>query len=73
LRIDLEDFRKFLGDTVGVLKVPSMRPNFGGEFVDRPFVVTAIAPNQPFTVLTRPTAIQQKAFDLLGFPLACTQ
>jgi hypothetical protein len=36
-------------------------------------IVTAIAPNQPFTVLTRPTPIQQKAFDLLGFPLACTQ
>jgi len=36
-------------------------------------VVTAIAPDRPFTVLTRPTAIQQKAFDLLGIPIACTQ
>ena len=36
-------------------------------------IVTAIAPNHPFTVLTRPTPVQQKAFDLLGFPLACTQ
>jgi transposase len=36
-------------------------------------IVTAIAPNRPFTVLTRPTPIQQKAFDLLGLPLACTQ
>jgi transposase len=36
-------------------------------------VVTAIAPNQPFTILTRPTPIQQKAFDLLGLPIACTQ
>ena len=36
-------------------------------------VVTAIAPERPFTVLTRPTAIQQKAFELLGFPIACTQ
>jgi hypothetical protein len=35
-------------------------------------IVTAIAPNRPLTVLTRPTPIQQKAFDLLGFPLACT-
>jgi hypothetical protein len=29
-------------------------------------VVTAITPNYPPTVLTRPTPIQQKAFDLLG-------
>ena len=36
-------------------------------------IVTAIAPNRPFTVLTRPTPIQQKAFDLLGIPIACTQ
>jgi transposase len=36
-------------------------------------VVTAIAPNQPFTVLTRPTPIQQKAFDLLGLSIARTQ
>jgi hypothetical protein len=36
-------------------------------------IVTAIAPNQPFTVLTRPTPIQQKAFDLLGLPIARTQ
>jgi len=36
-------------------------------------VVTASAPDRPFTILTRPTPIQQKAFDLLGFPIACTQ
>jgi Transposase DDE domain len=36
-------------------------------------IVTANAPNQPFTVLTRPTPIQQKALDLLGISLACTQ
>jgi len=36
-------------------------------------IVTAIAPNRPFTVMTRPTPIQQKAFDLLEIPLACTQ
>jgi len=36
-------------------------------------VVTAAAPDRPFTLLTRPTPIQQKAFDLLGFPIACTQ
>jgi hypothetical protein len=36
-------------------------------------IVTAIAPDRPFTVLTRPTPIQQKAFDLLAIPVACTQ
>ena len=36
-------------------------------------IVTAIAPNHPFTILTRPTPIQQKAFDLLGLPIARTQ
>jgi hypothetical protein len=36
-------------------------------------IVTAIAPDRPFTVLTRPTPIQQKAFDLLEIPIACTQ
>ena len=34
-------------------------------------VTTAITPNYPLTVLTRPTSIQQKAFDLLG--IKCTQ
>jgi hypothetical protein len=29
-------------------------------------ITTAITPLLPLTVLTRPTAIQQKAFDLLG-------
>jgi transposase len=36
-------------------------------------VVTANAPDRPFTILTRPTPIQQKAFDLLGFSITCTQ
>jgi hypothetical protein len=36
-------------------------------------IVTAIAPHQPFTILTRPTPIQQKAFDLLDLRIACTQ
>ena len=36
-------------------------------------VATALAPDRPFTILARPTPIQQKAFDLLGFPIACTQ
>jgi len=36
-------------------------------------VTTAIAPDRPFTVLTRPTPIQQKAFDLLGISIARTQ
>jgi hypothetical protein len=34
-------------------------------------ITTAITPNYPLTVLTRPTPIQQKAFDLLG--VACSQ
>ncbi len=29
-------------------------------------IITAITPHYPLTVLTRPTSIQQKAFDLLG-------
>jgi transposase len=36
-------------------------------------VVTALAPERPLTLMTRPTTIQQKAFDLLAVPLACTQ
>jgi hypothetical protein len=36
-------------------------------------VVTALAPDHPFTLTARPTPIQQKAFDLLGLPAACTQ
>jgi transposase len=32
-------------------------------------IITAITPNYPLTVLTRPTPIQQKAFDLLGVRL----
>ena len=38
-----------------------------------PYVVTASAPDRPFTILTRPAPIQQQAFDLLGFPIAWTQ
>jgi hypothetical protein len=36
-------------------------------------MVTAIAPTRPFTLLPRPTPLQQKAFDLLAIPIACTQ
>ena len=36
-------------------------------------VVTALAPENPFNITTRPTPIQQKAFDLLGVPIACAQ
>jgi transposase len=39
--------------------------------VTRNTIVTAITPRYPLTVLTRPTPIQQKAFDLLG--IACSQ
>ena len=34
-------------------------------------IITAVTPFYPLSVLTRPTAIQQKAFDLLG--VACSQ
>jgi hypothetical protein len=34
--------------------------------VARNTIITAISPRYPLTVLTRPTPIQQKAFDLLG-------
>jgi hypothetical protein len=34
-------------------------------------ITTAITPLYPLTVLTRPTAIQQKVFDLLG--VTCSQ
>jgi hypothetical protein len=37
----------------------------------RNIITTAITPNHPLTVVTRPTSIQQKAFDLLG--IKCTQ
>lgn len=36
-------------------------------------VVTALAPDHPFTLTARPTPIQQKALDLLGVAVACTQ
>ena len=32
-------------------------------------VITAITPNYPLTILTRPTPIQHKAFTLLGVPV----
>jgi hypothetical protein len=37
----------------------------------RNIITTAITPHYPLTVLTRPTSIQQKAFDLLG--IKCSQ
>ena len=36
-------------------------------------VVTALAPDHPFTLTTRPTPIQQKALDLLGVAVTCAQ
>ena len=37
--------------------------------VARNTIITAINPNYPLTVVTRPTPMQQKAFDLLGLAL----
>ena len=39
--------------------------------VARNTVTTAITPNYPFTIITRPTTIQHKAFQLLG--VNCSQ
>ena len=39
--------------------------------VVRNTIITAITPDYPLTVITRPTPIQQKAFDLLG--IECSQ
>jgi hypothetical protein len=39
--------------------------------ITRNTVATAIAPDDPFTITARPTAIHKKAFDLLAVP--CTQ
>src|ERR1700722_4978901 len=36
----------------------------------RDTITTAITPHYPLTVLTRPTPVQQKAFDLLGIKRA---
>jgi hypothetical protein len=36
-------------------------------------MVTALAPDQPFIITTKATPIQQKALDLLGVTIACTQ
>ncbi|MGH8252272.1 MAG: IS1634 family transposase [Steroidobacteraceae bacterium] len=40
--------------------------------LSRNTMVTALAPDHPFTLTTRPTPIQHQAFQLLGLP-ACTQ
>jgi hypothetical protein len=37
--------------------------------IARNTIITPITPNHPIIVLTRPTAVQQKAFDLLGLPV----
>ncbi len=36
-------------------------------------VVTALTPDDPFTITAKPTPIQQKAFNLLGVSVACSQ
>ena len=39
----------------------------------RKTVATALAPEHRFNILTRPTPLQQKAFDLLAIPITCSQ
>jgi len=41
--------------------------------IARNTVFTALAPQHRFNILTRPTPLQQKAFELLAIPIACTQ
>ena len=36
-------------------------------------VVTALTPDDPFTITAKATPIQQKALNLLGVSVACTQ
>jgi hypothetical protein len=56
------------GRTEGGLPVQSLRSLIAHfATLARNTVTTAIAPNHPFTIPTRPTPIQQKALDLLAF------
>ena len=41
--------------------------------IARNTVFTALAPEHRFNILTRPTPLQQKAFELLAITIACTQ
>ena len=60
------------GPTEDGLPVHSFRSFLAGlATVARNTIITAITPNHPLTVVTRPTSIQQKAFDLLR--IKCTQ
>jgi hypothetical protein len=60
------------GVTVDGLPVHSFRSLLDDlATVARNTMTTAINPDYPLTVLTRPTPIQQKAFDLLG--VGCSQ
>jgi hypothetical protein len=55
------------GLTEDGLPVHSFRPMLADPAtLARNTITTAVTPNYPLTVLTRPTPIQQKAFDLLG-------
>jgi transposase len=58
------------GLTADGLPVHSL-PSLLGDLATlaRNTIITAITPDYPLTVLTRPTPIQQKAFDLLGVRL----
>jgi hypothetical protein len=58
-------------DGLPVHSFQSLLADFGT--LARNTVVTVLAPGRPFVLTTRPTAIQQKAFDLLAIALACTQ
>ena len=41
--------------------------------ISRNRIVPRLSGAEPFETLTRPTALQARAFELLGVPLKCTQ
>ena len=61
------------GRTADGAPVHSFRTLLGDlATIARNTVFTALAPQHRFTILTRPTPLQQKAFDLLAIPIGCT-
>ena len=66
-------YRVVVPDQIGFGKSSKPAGDLHFDTLARNTIVTAIAPHHPFTVLTRPTPIQQKAFDLLDLRIVCTQ
>ena len=69
-RSDAANCKQTIGRTADGLPVHSLHSLLDDlATLARNTIVTALSPNYPLTVLTRPTPIQQKAFDLLGVPM----